>query len=86
MGRSMQNLSLRSTILKNRFTVLLTTLAVYMTVLVTEGALTGREARVVEFENPFFDLQLNELEEFGGRREGRRDRRGNQPQLDTGDA
>lgn len=59
---------MKDLILKNRYTLLLTTLAAYMAVLVAEGAITGREARVVEFENPYFDLNLNNLEEFRQRR------------------
>lgn len=55
---------MKKLIFRNRYTLLLTVLAVYMTVLVTEGAITGREARVVDFENPFFDLDINNLEEF----------------------
>lgn len=61
---------MKNLILRNRYTLLLTTLAVYMSVLVAEGAITGREARVVEFENPFFDLNINNFEEF---RQGRDD-------------
>ena len=38
-------------------------------VLVIEGAITGREARLVDFENPFFDLNLNNFEEFNNSRE-----------------
>lgn len=55
---------MKKLIFRNRYTLLLTVLAVYMMVLVTEGAITGREARVVDFENPFFDLDINNLEEF----------------------
>jgi len=51
-------------ILRNRYTLLLSVLAAYILVLVIEGALTGREARVVNFENPFFDLNVKNMEEF----------------------
>ena len=51
---------LRDLILSNRYTVLVATLALYMAVLVVEGALTGREARVIDFENPFFDLEVSQ--------------------------
>ncbi len=51
-------------ILRNRYSLLLVVLAVYVLVLVVEGALTGREARVFEFDNPFFDLNVNNWEEF----------------------
>ncbi|PCJ24765.1 MAG: hypothetical protein COA96_08840 [SAR86 cluster bacterium] len=55
---------MKNIILKNRYTLLITVLIVYMGVLVTEGAITGREARVFDFENPYFDLNINNLEEF----------------------
>jgi len=66
---------MRDLILRNRFTLLLTTLAVYMAALVMEGAITGREARVVDFENPYFDLNLNNLEEYRQRRDEAADER-----------
>lgn len=67
---------LRSLILKNRYSVLVTTLVAYMTVLVVEGAITGREARVVDFDNPFFDISVN-LEQLESMRQERgRGRRG----------
>lgn len=55
---------IRNLILKNRYTLLYTVLAVYILVLVVEGAITGREARVVDFENPFFDLNISNFEDF----------------------
>ncbi|MBL4581841.1 MAG: hypothetical protein JKY29_08495 [Gammaproteobacteria bacterium] len=55
---------MKDLILRNRYTLLLTTLIVYMVVLVAEGMITGREARVIEFENPYFDLNLNNFEGF----------------------
>ena len=51
-------------ILRNRYTLLLSVLAAYIIVLVVEGALTGREAKMVNFENPFFDLNVSNMEEF----------------------
>jgi hypothetical protein len=39
-----------------------------MGVLVTEGMITGREARVIEFENPYFDFNSNDFEGFRKRR------------------
>jgi len=59
---------MKDLILRNRYTLLLTTLLVYMGVLVAEGMITGREARTIEFENPYFDLNVNEFEEFRERR------------------
>lgn len=55
---------IRNLVLKNRYTLLVTVLATYVIVLVLEGAITGRDARVLEFENPFFDLNVNNLEEY----------------------
>lgn len=60
---------LKQLILRSRYHVLLTTLAVYLLVLVIEGAITGREARVIDFENPFFDLNIQDFDQF---RESRR--------------
>lgn len=48
---------LREMLLKNRYTVLVATLALYMAVLVIEGVITDREARVIHFDNPFVDLE-----------------------------
>ena len=60
---------MKNLILRNRYTLLVVTLIVYMGVLVAEGMITGREARVIEFENPYFDLNLNNLENFRERRD-----------------
>ena len=51
-------------VLGNRHAVLLTTIAAYLVVVVVEGALTGREARILDFENPFFDLHISDFEAF----------------------
>ncbi len=51
-------------LLKDRYSVLLTTIAVYLIVVVIEGFLTGREARVVDLENPFYDLNFQTTEEI----------------------
>lgn len=59
---------MKDLILRNRYTLLLTTLVVYMGVLVAEGMITGREARTIEFENPYFDFNVNEFEKFRDRR------------------
>ena len=58
---------MKNILLKNRYTLLLSVLVVYMVVLVAEGAITGREARIIDFENPFFDLSINDFEEFRDR-------------------
>ena len=55
---------MKNIILKNRYTLLLTVLAVYILVLVAEGAITGRQPRMVDFDNPFFDFNVRDFEEF----------------------
>jgi hypothetical protein len=55
---------LQQYILRNRYTLLATVIAVYVLVLVVEGAITGREASLIDFENPFFDLEINNFEEL----------------------
>jgi hypothetical protein len=55
---------MKNFILKNRFTLLLTALTAYIAVLVAEGAITGREAQLLDFDNPFFEFNVNNLEEF----------------------
>jgi hypothetical protein len=52
------------TILSNRYAILLTTLGAYLLVVVIEGAITGREARLLDFENSFFDFNIADFEEF----------------------
>ncbi len=59
---------MKDLILRNRYTLLIVTLVVYMSVLVAEGMVTGREVRAIEFENPYFDMNFNELEKFRERR------------------
>ena len=59
---------MKDLILRNRYTLLVVTLIVYMGVLVTEGMITGREARVIEFENPYFDFNSTNFEGFMERR------------------
>ena len=79
---------MKKLILKNRYTLLLTTLVVYMGVLVAEGAITGREARIVEFENPFFDININNFEQFRERRNSNGSGQGDSPDVEqdvTGD-
>jgi|TARA_B110000908_G_C10037826_1_gene350364 hypothetical protein len=74
---------MKDLILRNRYTLLVVTLIVYMGVLVTEGMITGREARVIEFENPYFDFNSTNFEGF---RERRNDNENIRVELDaTGD-
>ena len=51
-------------ILKNRYTLLCTVLLSYVLVVVIEGLLTGRETVVVDVENPYFDMRINDLEKL----------------------
>ena len=59
---------MKNIILKNRYTLLVTVLTVYIVVLVIEGFITGRQAQVLAFENPFFDLNIKDLEGLRERR------------------
>lgn len=43
---------LKRIILKDRYSLLVTTIVIYMAVLMLEGLLTGREARVIDLETP----------------------------------
>lgn len=57
-------MKIKNYVLRNRYTLLLTVLAVHMVVIVIEGRLTGREARVIEFDNPFMDLNIENLDQL----------------------
>ncbi|MCI5106513.1 MAG: hypothetical protein MRY76_07370 [Pseudomonadales bacterium] len=59
----------RALLLKNRYSVLVTTITAYVLVVVIEGAVTGREARVIDLDNPYFELNIQDFEEFRDRRE-----------------
>ena len=59
---------MKNIILKTRYTLLVTVLTVYIVVLVIEGFITGRQAQVLDFENPFFDLNIKDLEGLRERR------------------
>lgn len=67
--------TLSSLILRNRYTLLLTVLAVYVLVLVAEGALTGREASVIDFDNPYFDFNARDMDQFMNNRQQEREQR-----------
>lgn len=49
-------------IFNNRYTLLAVVLACYLTALVMEGIVTGRDARVVEIDNSLFELVIPDLE------------------------
>jgi len=55
---------LKRIILKDRYSLLVTTIVIYMAVLMLEGLLTGREARVIDLENPYFDFNVEDWERF----------------------
>ncbi|MCH8263788.1 MAG: hypothetical protein IIC10_00210 [Proteobacteria bacterium] len=59
---------MKKIILKNRYTLLVTVLTAYIVVLVIEGFITGRQVQVLDFENPFFDLNIKDIEELRERR------------------
>lgn len=59
---------MKNIILKNRYTLLVTVLTAYIVVLVIEGFVTGRQAQVLDFENPFFDLNIKDIEGLRDRR------------------
>ena len=66
---------MKDLILRSRYTLLVVTLIVYMGVLVAEGMITGREARVIKFENPYFDFSSTDFEGFRERRNDDEDSR-----------
>jgi hypothetical protein len=58
---------MKALILKNRFTLLLTCLTVYVVTLVVEGLITDRQPELLKFENSLFELNILELQELGKR-------------------
>ncbi|MEX0617632.1 MAG: hypothetical protein WDZ76_09930 [Pseudohongiellaceae bacterium] len=52
--------TLKRLVLRNRYTLLLTVILAYVGVIVIEGTLTGREARVFDLENPYFDINIDQ--------------------------
>ena len=55
---------IRNFVLRDRHTLLLVVIASYIGLVVIEGLVMDRESRVYTFENPYFDLNLNNMEEF----------------------
>ena len=55
-------------VFRSRYTLLLSVIVTFILVVVVEGVVMERESRVYTFENPYFDLNLNEFEEFQNRR------------------
>jgi hypothetical protein len=60
-------IDLNNTVLKNRYTLLVTVIVCYILLVVIEGVVTDRQTPSYDFENPFFDLNLNNIEEFQSR-------------------
>lgn len=50
--------------LKNRYTVLLTTIGLYLGAIVLEGTLAGRESSIYELDNSWFQFEVNDEEKF----------------------
>lgn len=50
---------INQTILRNRYTLLLTVLLGYMSAIIIEGELTHREPQPFVFNNPYMDLDYN---------------------------
>ena len=52
---------MKNLILKNRYTLLLSVLSVYVAVVVIEGAITDREPDWLKFDNSLFTLDLRDI-------------------------
>lgn len=60
---------IRLFLFKDRHRLLLSTIACYIVLVVIEGLVMDRDSRVYSFENPYFELNLNNLEDFEPRDE-----------------
>ena len=60
---------IRLFLFKDRHRLLLSTIACYIVLVVIEGLVMDRDSRVYSFENPYFDLNLNNIEDFEPRDE-----------------
>lgn len=63
----------RNLVLKNRYTLLISVLIVYVFAVVVEGAVAGREVRIIEFENPYFDFNARDIDRFMNNRRAERE-------------
>ena len=61
--------------MKSRYTLLLSVIISFILLVVIEGVVLERESRVYTFENPYFDLNLNNFEGFENRRRSSDDSR-----------
>ncbi len=55
---------MKNLILKNRYTLLLSVLSVYVVVVVIEGAITDREPDWLKFDNSLFTIDLRNIGDF----------------------
>ena len=55
---------MKNLILKNRYTLLLSVLSVYVVVVVIEGAITDREPDWLKFDNSLFTIDLRDIGDF----------------------
>lgn len=60
----MKNKFINDTFLRNRYTLLLTVMALYVVVVVIEGAITERQPDWLKFDNSLFTLDLRDLREL----------------------
>ncbi|MFK7862829.1 MAG: hypothetical protein AB8B95_01240 [Pseudohongiellaceae bacterium] len=52
---------MKNLVFKNRFTLLLTVLLAYVSLLVVEGLVTDRQPDLLRFDNSLFELNVEEL-------------------------
>ncbi len=65
--------SFRNLVLKNRYTLLLSVLTLFVVAVVIEGAVAGREPRIIEFDNPYFDFNARDIDQFMNNRRAERE-------------
>ena len=54
-------------ILRNRYTLLASVIVSVVLIVIVEGMITNRESRVYSFDNPFFEIDLNNIEQLQNR-------------------
>jgi len=60
---------LKDLVLRNRHTLLLSTVAAYIVLVVVEGIVMDRDSRVFSFNNDYFEFNATNIEEFESRRD-----------------
>lgn len=63
----------RNLVFKNRYTLLLSVLTLCVVAVVIEGAIVGREPKIIEFENPYFDFNARNIDQFMNNRRAKRE-------------